>query len=157
MRRRNRGKRSGSAPSRARLRLADAAVLKSPPADRPPEPSETTTFPIVGIGASAGGLEAFTQLLRALPHDTGMAFVFIQHLAPTRETVLTDLLSRATRMPTSQVEDSTRVQPDHVYVIPPNHSMTISGGVLHLGPRDTAPGRHLPIDAFFALSDRVAR
>jgi two-component system, chemotaxis family, CheB/CheR fusion protein len=89
-----------------------------------------------------------------------MAFVFIQHLAPTRETVLTDLLSRATRMPTSQVEDATRVQPDHVYVIPPNHSMTISDGLLHLGPRDTAPpGRHLPIDAFFAslADDQGAR
>jgi two-component system CheB/CheR fusion protein len=160
MRRRSRSKRSGSAPSRAGLRLPDPAVLKSPHADRPPEPSETTTFPIVGIGASAGGLEAFTQLLRALPHDTGMAFVFIQHLAPTRETILTDLLSRATRMPTSQVEDSTRVQPNHVYVIPPNHSMTIAGGVLHLGPRDTAPGgRHLPIDVFFAslADDQGAR
>jgi two-component system CheB/CheR fusion protein len=146
MRHRTRGKRSGSAPRRPR-------------ADRPPEPSETTTFPIVGIGASAGGLEAFTQLLRALPTDTGMAFVFIQHLAPTRDTVLTDLLSRATRMPTSQVEDATRVQPDHVYVIPPNHSMTISDGFLHLGPRDIAPGRHLPIDAFFAslADDQGAR
>jgi two-component system CheB/CheR fusion protein len=88
-----------------------------------------------------------------------MAFVFIQHLAPTRETVLTDLLSKTTRMPTSQVEDATRVQPDHVYVIPPNHTMTISDGLLRLGPRDTAPGRHLPIDAFFAslADDQGAR
>ena len=159
MRRRSRGKRSGSAPSRGRLGLPYAGVPESPHADRPPKPPETTTFPIVGIGASAGGLEAFTQLLGALPHDTGMAFVFVQHLAPTRETVLTDLLSKATQMPTSQVEDATRVQPNHVYVIPPNHSMTISDGVLHLGPRDTAPGRHLPIDAFFAslADDQGAR
>jgi two-component system CheB/CheR fusion protein len=116
-------------------------------------------FPIVGIGASAGGLEAFTQLLRALPNDTGMAFVFVQHLDPTHETILTDLLAKATPMPTSQVEDGTPVQPDHVYVIPPNHSLTISGGILHLGSRDRTDGRHLPIDTFLAslADDQGAR
>jgi two-component system, chemotaxis family, CheB/CheR fusion protein len=116
-------------------------------------------FPIVGIGASAGGLEAFTQLLRALPNDTGMAFVFVQHLDPTHETVLTDLLSKATRMPTNQVEDGTPVQPDHVYVIPPNHSLTISDGILRLGRRDKTHGRHLPIDTFLAslADDQGAR
>ena len=97
-------------------------------------------FPIVGIGASAGGLEAFTQLLRALPSDTGMSFVIVQHLDPTHETVLTDLLARATRMPTSQIIDRTPVRPDHVYVIPPNRSLTIAGGILRLarGQRSTA-------------------
>jgi two-component system, chemotaxis family, CheB/CheR fusion protein len=108
----------------------------------------------VGIGASAGGLEAFTQLLRALPNDTGMAFVFVQHLDPTHATVLTELLSKATGMPTSEVEDPTPVRPDHVYVIPPNHSLTISGGILHLGTRDMTHGRHLPIDTFLtSLAD----
>ena len=113
----------------------------------------------MGIGASAGGLEAFTNLLRALPNDTGMAFVFVQHLDPTHQTVLTDLLSRATRMPTRQVEDGTPVQPDHVYVIPPNHSLTISGGTLRLGSRDKTDGRHLPIDTFLAslADDQGAR
>jgi two-component system CheB/CheR fusion protein len=113
----------------------------------------------VGLGASAGGLEAFTQLLRALPNNTGMAFVFVQHLDPTHETVLTDLLSKATKMPTRQVEDGTPVQPDHVYVIPPNRSLTISGGVLHLGLRDSTHGRHLPIDTFLAslADDQGAR
>jgi len=116
-------------------------------------------FPIVGIGASAGGLEAFTQLLRALPNDTGMAFVFVQHLDPKHETVLTDLLSKATRMPTSQVADGTPVRPDHVYIIPPNHSLTISGGILRLGSRETTHGRHLPIDTFLAslADDQGAR
>src|SRR5688572_4058703 len=115
--------------------------------------------PVVGIGASAGGLEAFTQLLRALPCDTGMAFVFVQHLDPTHETVLTDLLSKATRMPTRLVEDGTSARPDHVYVIPPNHSLTISGGILHLGSRDSTHGRHLPIDTFLAslADDQGAR
>src|SRR5512132_133520 len=116
-------------------------------------------FPVVGIGASAGGLEAFTQLLRALPSDTGMAFVFVQHLDPTHPTVLADLLSKATRMPTSQVEDGTPVRPDHLYVIPPNHSLTISGGVLRLGSRDQTHGQHLPIDTFLAslADDQGAR
>ena len=88
-----------------------------------------------------------------------MAFVFVQHLDPTHETVLTDLLSKATRMPTSQVEDGTPVRPDHVYVIPPNHSLTISGGILHLGSRDKTHGRHLPIDTFLAslADDQGAR
>jgi two-component system CheB/CheR fusion protein len=122
-------------------------------------PSSPLHFPIAGIGASAGGLEAFTHLLQALPNDTGMAFVFVQHLDPTHETVLTDLLSKATRMPTSQVVDGTPVQPDHVYVIPPNYSLTISGGILHLGSRDSTHGRHLPIDAFLAslAEDQGAR
>jgi len=121
--------------------------------------SSPPCFPIVGIGASAGGLEAFTRLLQALPNNTGMAFVFVQHLDPTHETVLTDLLSRATAMPTSQVQDGTPVQPDHVYVIPPNHSLTISGGILHLGSRDSTHGRHLPIDTFLAslADDQGAR
>jgi two-component system, chemotaxis family, CheB/CheR fusion protein len=110
----------------------------------------STRFPIVGIGASAGGLAAFTELLRGLPSDTGMAFVFVQHLDPTHATVLTDLLSKATRMATSEVEDGTPVRPDHVYVIPPNHSLTISGGILRLGSRDNTHGRHLPIDTFLA-------
>jgi two-component system CheB/CheR fusion protein len=116
-------------------------------------------FPIVGIGASAGGLEAFTQLLRALPSDTGMSFVIVQHLDPTHETVLTDLLARATRMPTSQIIDRTPVRPDHVYVIPPNRSLTIAGGILRLGSRATIDGRHLPIDTFLAslADDQGAR
>jgi two-component system CheB/CheR fusion protein len=121
--------------------------------------ASSVRFPIVGLGASAGGLEALTQLLRALPNDAGMAFVVVQHLDPTHETVLTDLLSRATSMPTGQVEDGTPVQPDRVYVIPPNRSLTISGGVLRLGSRATTHGRHLPIDTFLAslADDQGAR
>ena len=112
--------------------------------------SSPSRFPIVGIGASAGGLEAFTQLLRRLPADTGLAFVLVQHLDPRHETVLTELLSKATRMPTNQVQDGMPVRPDHVYVIPPNRSLTIAGGILHLGSRESTHGRHLPIDTFLA-------
>src|SRR5262249_9522342 len=83
-------------------------------------------FPVVGIGASAGGLEAFSQLLRALPADTGMAYVLVQHLAPRYESMLSELLSNATSLPVTEVSEGIRVERDHVYVIPPNSSMGIS-------------------------------
>jgi len=103
---------------------------------------------VVGVGASAGGLEAFTDLLSHLPDDTGMAFVLIQHLDPSHESHLTELLSRATRIPISEVKGDTRAQANRVYVIPPRFNLGISDGVLHTPPRP-ASGRNLPIDAFF--------
>jgi two-component system CheB/CheR fusion protein len=112
-------------------------------------PSGNPFFPIVGIGASAGGLEAFTELLRFLPVDTGMAYVFVQHLTPTHESLLTDLLARATQMPVSEVRESMEVCADHVYVIPPNTDMTLQQGVLTLLPRTETRGQHLSIDTFF--------
>jgi two-component system, chemotaxis family, CheB/CheR fusion protein len=105
-------------------------------------------FPVVGIGASAGGLEAFTDLLKHLPPDTGMAFVLVQHLAPKHGSVLTELLSKASRIPVEEVRDGMTVKPDHVYVIPPNTNMAILRGVLHLMPRAETPGQHMPIDVF---------
>jgi len=104
--------------------------------------------PVVGIGASAGGLEAFTQLLNHLPLDTGLAFVLIQHLDPNHESMLTGILSRETRMPVEEVQDGASVEPNRVYVIPPNTSMTISGRVLRLKPREQVSGPHMPIDHF---------
>src|SRR5438128_2176813 len=91
-----------------------------------PEQSRRAPFPIVGVGASAGGLEAFTQLLKALPSRTGMAYVLVQHLDPTHESALTELLARATEMPVRQVTDAMPVEPNRVYVIPPNVDMVIS-------------------------------
>jgi len=88
------------------------------------------SFPIVGVGASAGGLEAFTRFLRALPADTGMAFVLVQHLAPSHESALAGILSRATSMPVTEVADEPEVKPNHVYVIPPNRNMIIARGRL---------------------------
>ncbi|MCU1282338.1 MAG: Sensor protein, partial [bacterium] len=112
--------------------------------------SESTSFPIVGIGASAGGLEAFTQLLGDLPSDTGMAFVLIQHLDPTHSSFLADALAKATTMPVSQAEDGRRIEPNHVYVIPPNADIGILHGLLTLLPRDDEARKpHLPIDFFF--------
>jgi len=107
------------------------------------------TFPIVGVVASDGGLEAFRSLLQALPADTGMAFVFVQHLDPEHESLLTKLLAHATRMPVAEVTEGVAVRPDHVYVIPPNTAMGIRNGVLHLRARRNQDGKHMPVDAFF--------
>ncbi|MFN6565129.1 MAG: CheR family methyltransferase [Nostoc sp. ChiSLP01] len=106
-------------------------------------------FPIVGMGASAGGLEAFTQLLRNLPNDTGMAFVLIQHLSPEHKSMLSQILSQTTQMPVHEVQDGMFVEPNHVYVIPPNKNMTISQGVLKLAPRVKTRGQYMTVDAFF--------
>ncbi|HEV8578343.1 MAG TPA: chemotaxis protein CheB [Thermoanaerobaculia bacterium] len=108
----------------------------------------SSPFPIVGVGASAGGLEAFIQMLGALPVDTGMAFVLVQHLAPKHPSLLAEILSRTTAMPVTEVQDELRVKPDRVYVIPPDRNMVISRGVLQLLPREEARGRHHPIDFF---------
>ena len=112
------------------------------------EQARDDSFPIVGIGASAGGLEAFTQLLRELPSDVNMALVLIQHLDPTYKSMLTELLSRTTNLTVLEVTDGVRVKPRHVYVIPPNTAMTISERVLHLTARVEVEGKHMPIDHF---------
>src|ERR1700704_3765117 len=88
--------------------------------------SHPAPFPIVGVGASAGGLEAFTQLLQALPADTGMGFVLVQHLSPERASMLPEILGRATPMPVAQVQGEQAVQPNRVYVIPPGLDMRVS-------------------------------
>src|SRR6266542_1935179 len=103
---------------------------------------------VVGVGASAGGLEAFKQLLARLPGDTGMAFVLVTHLDPKHESILPELLAKATRMPVSEVEDGTPVAPDHIYVMPRNTSMAIEGGALRLRPREEGRVLRHPIDAF---------
>ncbi|MEG4574625.1 CheR family methyltransferase [Microcoleus sp. N3A4] len=106
-------------------------------------------FPIVGIAASAGGLEAFTELLSHLPVDTGMAFVLIQHLAPNHKSLLTEILTKQTQMPVSEVQDGVAVEPNQVYIIPPNTKMVLSKGVLQLSPREKIYGKYMPGDAFF--------
>jgi two-component system, chemotaxis family, CheB/CheR fusion protein len=109
-----------------------------------------TDFPIVGIGASAGGLEAFKEMLQSLPSETGAAFVFVQHLDPTHESLATEILQHATRMPVREVTDGLRVEPNQVYVIPPNFDIALLHGNLNLLPlRSGARGQHLAIDSFF--------
>ncbi len=111
--------------------------------------SAAPNFPVVGVGASAGGLEAFTWLLKALPDNPGMAFVLVPHLDPKHESAMTELLGRATGMPVLQVSDGMRLKPDHVYVIPPDRDMTIYDGMLRLERREPLPGLHMPVDTFF--------
>jgi two-component system CheB/CheR fusion protein len=116
-------------------------------ADSESKPEE---FSIVGIGASAGGLEACSALLRELPADTGLAYVVIQHLDPTHESLLPSLLARASKIPVKHVTDEMVVVPNTVYVMPPNVEMRFEGGMLRLTPREKAvEGIRLPIDAFF--------
>jgi two-component system CheB/CheR fusion protein len=111
-------------------------------------------FPIVGIGASAGGLEAFRQLLDELPADTGMAFVLIQHLDPKHESKLVELLEKVSSMPIHEATEGVPVAANQVYVIPPGTNMAIESGRLRLTPRGDRRGLHLPLDFFFrSLAD----
>ncbi len=116
--------------------------------DPTPLRKEPLSFPIVGIGASAGGLEAIEQFLRHVPADSGMAFVVVQHLDPTHKGIMPELLQRVTTMEVFQVRDRLRVKPGCVYVIPPNADMSILHGVLHLFEPTAARGLRLPIDFF---------
>ena len=109
------------------------------------------SFPIVGIGASAGGLAAFEAFFSGMPADTdpGMAFVLVQHLAPDHKSILTDLIRRYTRMQVFEVEDGMVVQPNCAYIIPPNRDMAFLNGTLQLLEPAAPRGQRLPIDFFF--------
>ncbi|HEX4609806.1 MAG TPA: chemotaxis protein CheB [Urbifossiella sp.] len=123
-----------------------AARLAAPPDDaRTPR----LPFPVVGIGASAGGLEAYTEFLQACPADAGMAYVLVQHLPPDRESLLVEILARQTRMPVAEVTDGQVVEPDSVYVIRPGRTLTVRDGRLRLGPELAARGHGRPVDDFF--------
>jgi two-component system CheB/CheR fusion protein len=110
------------------------------------------SFPVVGIGASAGGLEVYERFFDRMPSDSGAAFVLVQHLAPHHESILSELLSKHTRMATAQIEDGVEVAPDHVYLIPPNKTLTLEGGRLHLA--EASETLRVPIDGFLtSLAD----
>lgn len=119
-----------------------AGVTEYPPA---------ADFPVVGIGASAGGLAAFEAFFSGMPADQepGMAFVLVQHLAPDHKSILTELIRRVTRMQVYEVTDGIKVEPDCVYIIPPNHDMALLNGVLQLLEPSAPRGQRLPIDFFF--------
>ena len=112
-------------------------------------PPASVAFPIVGIGASAGGLEALERFLKHVPKQCGLAFVIIQHLDPTHKGIMHELLQRATGLRVIQVKDRMTVRPNTVYVIPPNKDMSILHGVLHLLKPAAPRGLRLPIDFFF--------
>jgi len=129
-------------------------VKTAAPAPLKTQPKQVLVCPIVGIGASAGGLEALVQFLEHVPKDTGMAYVIVQHLDPTQKGMMPELLQRATTLKVLQVADRTKVQPNCVYVIPPNTDMSVLRGVLHLLVPVEMRGLRLPIDFFFrSLAD----
>ena len=105
-------------------------------------------FPIIGIGASAGGLEAYERFFRNMPAASGLAFVLVQHLDPSHDSLLTEILQRCTSLQVIEAVDQVIVAPDHVYVIPPNRDLTISHGTLQLSLPEMPRGQRMPIDAF---------
>lgn len=131
-----------------------AATGKTPlgASDGPPTPGtrkNARPVPIVGIGASAGGLDALTQFFKAMPSDSGAAFVVIQHLDPKHESLTAELLDRHASMRVVQVTRSTTMEPDHVYVIPPNALLSVEGGSLRLSGPIERRGVRMTIDYFF--------
>lgn len=134
--------------------------MRSQPRHFPPKPArpratakprlaapDDDTFPIVGIGASAGGLEAMTQLLRSLPADTGMAFVLVQHLDPSHESSLASILARSTLMPVVEARHRMQLAANRIHVIPPNKLIGLSARRLTLAPRGETDS-HLAVDHF---------
>ena len=106
-------------------------------------------FYVVGVGASAGGLEALERMFRHIPQDTGLAFVIVQHLSPDFKSLMDELLARQTEIPIHRVEDGMAVQPNSIYLIPPKKEMIVSEGRLLLTDKDPSQGLTLPIDRFF--------
>lgn len=107
-------------------------------------------YPIVAIGASAGGIEAVSELLTHLPADTGMAYFYVQHLDPTHESNVVPILSRVTKMKVCEAQHMMHIEPDQLFVIPPNKDMAIVDGVVTLNPRQSRPAVHMPVNKFFS-------
>jgi len=133
----------------------DQAPDQTPPQEEPDPTADTDVeqpgppgFPVVGVGASAGGLDAFRELLRNLPGQTGMAYVLVQHLDPRHGSLLAELLRPATSMPVMDAVDGMQTEPNQVYVIPPNCTLAILNGRLQILDRILDRGRHLPVDYF---------
>jgi len=117
-------------------------------------PATVQNFPIVGIGASAGGLDAFKRLLTAIPENSGMAYVLVQHLDPSHESILPEILQRVTEIPVYEITDDIHLAPDHIYIIPSNKILTSTDGVLQLSPRNKKI-LNLSIDIFFTTLAEV--
>lgn len=147
--------RSGKGPSGGRRKASDTrpgSDRQTTPHFQGKEAAEGVggAFPIVGIGMSAGGLDVATTFLKAMPTDSGIGFVLVQHLDPTRESMLVELLSRETTMPVVQIEDGMVVEPNRVHVIIPAKTLLINDGILRLVEPDAPRGHRHPIDTFFS-------
>jgi two-component system, chemotaxis family, CheB/CheR fusion protein len=118
------------------------------------EASEKTkpasSFPLVAIGASAGGLEAVTQLIKNLPSNTGMAFIYVPHLSPDYKSMLSSLLSKSTKMKVQEAKDGEKMEPNNFFIIPPNKEMSVTDGHIKLTPRKNRRLANTPIDVFFS-------
>ena len=134
-------------PSEARKRKP--APRKPASKEQASMPSASDTFPIVGMGASAGGLEALTSFFNNMPADSHMAFVLVVHLDPGHTSMMPELLKRHTAMNVIEAKDGMTVEPDRVYVIPPNKDMSIFGRVLQIAAPAQMRGLRMPIDFFF--------
>ncbi len=152
-------KKGSKATRKAVAKAAPRQVPAKPPAPAPAPPSQAApaffpragalAFPVVGLGASAGGLEAFEEFFRSVPADIGMAFVLVSHLDPSHESILTEIVQRTTVLPVVEVTDQLAVKPGCIYVIPPNRDLVIARGLLELSVPEKPRGLRLPIDAFF--------
>jgi len=113
------------------------------------ESKKNEAFPIVGIGASAGGLEAIEQFFTHVPLNIGMAFILVPHLDPGHASMMAELLRRVTKLEVDEAQDGVKVKPNHVYVIPPNKDMSIYHGTINLEAPTKTQGLRMPIDSFF--------
>lgn len=118
------------------------------------ESKNSLKFPVVGVGASAGGLDSFQRFLTSIPENSGMAYILVQHLSPSHESVLPEILGRSTKLPVAEITDDCEVRPDHVYVIPENNLLEMTDHSLKLTKRD-GNSKHMPIDVFFSSLARV--
>lgn len=135
------------ATEKARVDTANLDAVHHGQAQAAPNGTESS-FPVVGIGASAGGLEALGTFFDHVPHDAGLAFVIVQHLSPDFKSLMDEILARHTRITIHRVENGMTVEPNAIYLIPPKKEMIISGGKLLLTDKDPAQGLTLPIDTF---------
>jgi two-component system CheB/CheR fusion protein len=145
-------RRSRPRPSTARGTLA---AFRAGSSNKPVATEAGFGITVVGVGASAGGLEAVIELLESLPRNPGVALVLVQHLAPNHDIALPVLLAPHTTMRLVEVTNGIKVEPDHVYVIPPNTQMELVDGGLHLSPRPKDRTQHTPIDTFFSSLARM--
>src|ERR1700683_3710996 len=108
------------------------------------EHRSSNQFPVVGVGASAGGLEAFKRRLKAIPESSGMAYILVQHLEPNHESMLPEILQKNTQIPVEEITDNVHVDPNHIYIIPSNKLLTADDGRLRLKPRPKNNNKSLP-------------
>ena len=140
---------AAAARRKPRVTAKAAAAKRAAKSPRPAQDARASGLIIVGVGASAGGLEAFSELLESVAPDAGLTLVLVQHLSPNHDSTLTGLLAARSKLPVTEVTNGVRIERNHVYVIPPNTDMVLTGGALQLSPRAPGHKAHMPIDCFF--------